>query len=256
MADPLTYITNKDFLIEVARNNVAGASLVHKFGRNDAVPNGSWAHVNILGSAAWQLTVATTVRVKAGGNAADDVAGANARGVTIEGLDGSLVLASETVATAGVAASAATATSFFRVFRAVVSTVGTYGVANAAAITLENGAGGTDLIQMATGDGQSQFGAYTVPTGKTAYLLSVHIQVDSNKAANLRLFAREDADDVVAPMAPSRIMQFFDGVAGEFSLRPRSPLAIPGETDIWFEAFGDGGAAEASVDFELLLIDD
>jgi len=31
-----------DFLIEVQKGNVKGHSLVHKFGRNDAVPNNSW----------------------------------------------------------------------------------------------------------------------------------------------------------------------------------------------------------------------
>ena len=41
----MTYIGHSDFLIEVAKGNVAGHSLVHKFGRNAAVPNGSWEFV-------------------------------------------------------------------------------------------------------------------------------------------------------------------------------------------------------------------
>ena len=44
----MSYIGNKDFLIEVQKGNVVGHSMVHKFGRNDAVPNGSWAFVNLL----------------------------------------------------------------------------------------------------------------------------------------------------------------------------------------------------------------
>jgi hypothetical protein len=253
----MTYLPNQDYLIEVQRGNVPGESMVHKFGRNDAVPNGSWAFVNLLGFTAWPLSAATTVRVKAGGNAADTAAGAGAREVTVQGINASLAESSETIATAGASASAATSTSFWRVHRAWVSSAGTYGAANTAAIDIENSGGGTDLIQIATEEGQSQFAGWTVPTGKTAYLLHINVTVDALKPSDIRLFTRANMNDTSAPVSAKRLKLYFDGVSGNMDYHPVGPeLVIPELTDIWFEAEGDGALTEVAVDFELLVIDD
>jgi hypothetical protein len=37
----MSYISNKDFLIEVAKGNVAGHAIVNKFGRNPDVDTGT-----------------------------------------------------------------------------------------------------------------------------------------------------------------------------------------------------------------------
>src|SRR6056300_684819 len=98
----MTYITNKEFLIEVQRGNVAGQTMVHKFGKNATVPNGSWAHISLtpFDTANFRQS-AISMRVKAGGDAADTVAGAGARTVTIQGIDSNFDEASETVDLAG-----------------------------------------------------------------------------------------------------------------------------------------------------------
>ena len=237
--------------------SISAHALVHKFGRNAAVPNGSWAFVNLLGFTAWPLSAATTVRIKAGGNAADDTAGNGARTVVVQGLNDSYADTQEAITTAGTSASSATTASFFRVYRAWVSTVGVYGAANTAAVTIENSAGGTDLIQIGAGEGQSQFGGYSVPAGKTAYLLSVAITADGNKAADFRIYTREDIDDTTAPMKPKRLKFYWDGILGNFTFTPRSPaLVIPAKTDIWVEAQGSGAQTEVSADFEIYLVDD
>lgn len=253
----MSYLGTKHPLLEVVRGNVAGLALVQKFGRNDAVPNGSWKFVNLLGFTAWPLSAATTVRIKAGGNANDTAAGSGAREVTVQGIDDSFNEVSEAIATAGAGASSATTALFWRVHRAWVSACGTYGSANTAAVTVENSGGGTDLIQIGTAEGQSQFAGWTVPTGKTAYLLGLHVYVDSNKTTNIRVFTRDDIDDTTAPMASKRLRLFFDGVEGELSHHPRGIiLALNAKSDIWVEAYGDGAASEVSCDFELLVVDD
>jgi len=251
----MSHIGTTDFYTEVQKGNVAGHSLVHKFGRNEGVPNGSWEVVNLLGSTWPILTAATTVRVKAG--AATDAAGlTGAREITVQGIDSNLAEISEAVATAGASASSATSASFWRVHRAWVSSAGNT-AHNVAAVTIENSAGGTDLIQIAAEEGQTQFAAWSVPTGKTAYLLSLTAQVDSNKTANIRLFNRAGLNDWSGAQASQRLKLFFDGVEGGLSFQPRSPgSAIPALSDIWVEAFGDGAVSEVSVDFELLVVDD
>jgi hypothetical protein len=253
----MTYLPDRDYLIEVQQGNVAGASLVHAVGRNDAVPDAGWEFVNFLGFTAWPLSAATTVRIKAGGDAADTAAGAGAQEVTVQGIDSNFAETSEAIATAGAGASAVTTASFWRVHRAWVSAVGTYGAANTAAVTIENGGGGTDLIRIGIEEGQAQSGGWTVPVGKTGYLLSLHLHVDAKQSANVRVFTREDIDDTSAPMKSKRIKLFFEGVVGTMNYVPRSPVVVISEkSDIWVEAYGDGGIIQISADMEILVIDD
>lgn len=252
----MTYLGDKDYLIEVQRGNVSGVSLVHKFGRNDGIPNGSFAFVNLLGFTGWPLSAATTVRVKAG-NAADTAAGNGAREITIQGIDDAFAQTSEAVATAGESASSATTASFWRVHRAWVSSAGVYGAANTAAVVIENSAGGTDLIQIGVEEGQTQFAGWSVPLGKTAYLMSATLTADAAKAADFAMYTRANLDDTSAPVSSKRLKLYFDGVLGTHVFKPRSPgSAIAAKSDIWWEAQGGGAGTEVSVDFELLVVDD
>lgn len=249
---------SRDFLCEVQKGNIAGHTMVHKFGRNDGVPNGSWEHVSLTPFAITNFrTSAVAMRVKAGGDVNDTAAGTGAREVTIQGIDSTFAEVSEAVATTGAAASAATTATFWRVHRAWVSKSGTYTGANTGAVVIEDSGGGADFITIAASEGQTQYAGYTVPTGKTAYLLSVHISVDVAKTANVSMFTRADIDTVAAPFKPKRLKLWWDGVQGVADYRPNGPeLSIPAKSDIWFEAYGDGAASEVCVDFELLLVDD
>jgi hypothetical protein len=254
----LSYFQNRDFLIEVSKGLVPGHALVEKFGRNDAVGSGAFEFVNLLGFAtlAWPISAATTVRIKAGGAAADTAAGANAQEVTVEGLDGTGAEVSEAIATNGALASTVTTATFLRPQRAWVSAVGTYGVSNAAAITIESGTGGTDLLQIAIGEGQTQFGAYSIPAGKTGYLLGGLFTVDSNARADVRMFQRQNLDDTSAPMSAARIVNSYVGVIGEQAFGGAGPRGVfPEKTDVWAEAKGSAGASSVAVDFEILLVD-
>lgn len=252
-----TRLPTEAFLIEVQKGNVPGHSLVHKFGRNDGVPNATWEFVTLLGHTVWPLSAATTVRIKAGGDGADTAAGAGATEVTVQGIDDNFNEVTEVIATAGASASSATSTSFWRVHRAWVSGVGTYGAANTAAVIIENSAGGTDLIEIEVEEGQTQFAGWTVPIGKTAYLLSAFVTVDGVKAADVKYQTRGSIDVTVAPMKSVRLKKFWDGVLGELFFSPKSPSdEIVAKSDIWFEARGSGGTTEVSVDFELLVVDD
>ena len=255
-ASPLFPI-NAHFLIEVAKGNVPGHSLIHKFGRNPGVPNGTFEFVTSLGQTNHVLSALTTVRIKAGGNAADTAAGAGAREITIQGIDSTLAEVTETITTAGAGASAVTTKTWWRVHRAWVSSVGTYGAANTGAITIENGAGGTDIILIETEQGQTQDAVWTVPIGKTAYLLSSVTTIDSSQDADIQIFQRQDITDTTAPMKSRRIINHFDGLAATFGFKPNFPsFALPALTDIWAEAEGSGGNTMVSVDLEILVIDD
>jgi len=223
--------------------------IIHKFGAGVAIGT-SFAPLTNLGALNW-LQAATAVRVKAGGNAADTAAGAGAQTVTVEGLDENWEFASETLTLAGASASSATTTTFVRVNRAYVATIGAYGAANTGNITIENGAGGTDLIKIDAGEGQSQYGAYSVPAGNTIRLKHISIFSDSNKKTTVRMFVRESADDVTTPFAPKRLKWYLPGASDKAQLPYTGGFVISEKTDVWFEGKVDSGTADASVNFEM-----
>jgi len=250
---------SRDFLIDVQRGLIPGHSMVHKFGRNDGVPSGSWVHVSLLPFAVANFrTSAATMRIKAGGNVADTAAaGAGAREVTIQGIDSTFVELAEAIVTNGALVSAATTASFWRVHRAWVSAAGAYTGNNTGIVTIEDSGGAADMMVIGAGEGQSQYTGWSVPAGKTAYLLSIHVTVDSNKTTNIRVFTRNSFDDVAVPFVAKRLKLFWDGIESPgFVYKPYGPeLSIPEKSDIWVEAYGDGAVSHVSCDFELLCID-
>ena len=251
-------LANSDPLL-IRRGLVDGASLVHKFGRNSGVPNGSWEGVLQVAAQFPWLTAATTVRIKAGGDAADDGTssplGAGAVEVTVQGLNAAGAEITETLTTAGVSASASTTAEFLRVYRAWVSTAGAYTGANVDDIVIENTAGTTDLIMIAATEGQTQFCGYTIPAGKVAYLASVIVQADAAKAADFRLYTRENANNATAPYTAKRLKFYWDGVIGQVAVQPMTPLlTLTAWTDIWVEAQGSA-ITEVTADMELIVFD-
>ena len=249
---------SRDFLIDVQLGKVSGYSMVHKFGRNDGVPNGTWEFINLLGASNGLLSAATTVRIKAGGNAADDVGGAGATEVTIQGIVATTFAEeTDTLIPDGANVSAASAKSFWRVHRVWPSGVGTYRGKNIGPIVIENSAGTADLIQINADEGQTFYGGYTIPDGYTGVLLSVHKSVDSTQAADIRMFTADDLDIVSAPMKAARAKKLFTGINAESPYIPKGPDSVlNAKSDIWFEAEGSGGTTKVGIDFEILLVQD
>lgn len=249
------YLYNES--VDIARGLVPRMRIVNKFGNNATVPNGSWEHIWSHSAAYTWPTSAQTVRVKAGGNAADtNTAGAGARKVIVFGLDAEWNEAQKELTLAGASASAASTTTFIRVFRAYVSSVGTYSAANTGIIAIENTTSTNVLTTIAAGVGQSEVAHYTVPKGFTAYLHSIIVDVQSTNSGAVRMFRRQNADDVTAPYSSARLIHRFPAVDGSSSVHYESLVTIPEKTDIWCEGYGNGGATEIAVRFELYLIEE
>ena len=246
----------KNFFIEVQQGNLPGYEIVHHFGRNDSIINNVWDLISPTGPSGAFPESSTPIRIQAGGNVADTADGAGAREITVVGIAADLTDHMEIITTSGTGASAFTATSFWRVHRAYVSSVGTYGGNNVDDIILEHSAA-VNIMDILAENGQSQHGAYTVPIGKTGYLMSITLEADASKAADFRVFTRESFNVTTTPMKPKRIRLYFDGILGQETINPGSPIIVlPALTDIWVEAEGAGANTEVSVDFEILLVDD
>ena len=260
----MSYTPTNDFLIEVNKGNVAGHSIIHKFGRNTAIPT---AFTPVCLGGVYQTpqpASATTLRIKAGGNAADTAAGAGAREITLVGLDETGAEVTEAVATAGASASAVTTATFMRLFRAFVSASGTYTTLLVASpshvgdIVIENGAGGTDwatIDSTTLPNAQSEIGIYSLATGFTAQIMSVAVFSDSSKVTVARLFRRESILDAAAPFQAMRTLANLRIESGAGGLKPMSPInMIIGPADIGVVAKVDAATAEVDVDFEILVI--
>ena len=249
-------ITEKteEFLLDLSMGHYKPSWIpVHKFGRNVAIPNGAWATIANLGAAPYPFPAApTTVRIKAGGNAADTEDGAGARSVIVTGIDSNMQEVSETLVTAGASASLSTTTEFWRVYFANVVDAGVYATPyNTGPIVIENTAGTADLLRMEAEEGQTLLGIYSVPAGRTLLVLSVRLSVDANKAADVRLFKRENFDVVTPPVTSRRLVDWWDGQVGSDTFAGSHPSeAVIGPADIWLEARGSTAQTEVSANME------
>lgn len=228
--------------------------IVSKFGANPSVGNGTEEDIwGVGGSFAWPTT-AQTVRVKAGGNAADDAAGAGARTVTIEGLNQDFVVTTETLTLAGASASSASTTTFFRVYRAFVATTGAYTGNNTGVITIENTSSAQVIISIQAGAGQSQTSQYTVPAGYTAYLIRANISCEATKPATVTFWQRRTAQTVTAPYSAKRMIATWLSVTDSVARVFDSHISFPEKTDLWASATGNGAATAVEFAYDLILI--
>ena len=244
-------------LLDMNAGKLAGYSTVAKFGRNDDVGTGAYEDIWVNGGTYNWLQAASAVRVKAGGNIADDSGGAGAQKVMIAGLDENWMQVEEEVTLAGASASSPTTTTFIRVYRAYVTDAGAYTGSNTAAIVIET-TGDVTVASIGAGLGQTQLGIYTVPAGKTAYLVRVFINVSQvgNKQVNVRMWQRQNADDVTTPFASKRLVDIWDEVAGQVAVSHLSYPSFPAKTDVWFDAIADTAASAVDVRFDMILVDD
>jgi hypothetical protein len=254
---------NDYFLEAVAENAGNGSYVVNKFGHNAAVGTSPVpiAHGGIYRTP--QVGGATALRVKAGD--ADDASdGTGARSIYIEGINASGDKVSEVIPTNGESAGSNSTNTYIRLYRAYVYESGTYGTqsagSHAADIVIENSAGTADwlTIDLDSGsfaDGQSEVGAFTVPRGKTAYLLNIEYSVDVSKTTVLYLYKRNNILQTSAPYKAIRKQFGIAAAKAAGDIQFKCPLKFEELTDIGFLAAVDNSTASVSVQFSLLIRD-
>lgn len=246
----------KEYLVEVRRGNIPGHSIVHKFGDNPMVINGVWSLVSPVSQNEAMPASGSPVRIKAGGNVADDINGTGCRTIEIIGINTDFEEVSEIIETNGNSVSISSIHSYWRLHRIKSIDVGAYGNNNVGILTLENINGSSDRLLLRAGEGQSQHGMWSSPHGKTSYVLGIDIESDSSKAADFRVCVRENYNIVVAPMKAMRVRIFFSGVIGQGTSKTKTPIiSLPPMSDIWITAKGGGANTAVSVDIEILVID-
>ncbi len=246
---------SRDFHIEVAKGNIAGHKIIHKFGRNSASSDGDDVWFSD-GTMNWETSAAVVSVVSS--DTDDDgnpTSNTGAQTLTIEGLDSSFDELNETITLNG-AGAVTTSGSFIRVNRAYVATTGTYHGTNEGIIT--GTINGNTAFKIEANTGQTQLGRYTVPNGKTAYITKVVISVDSTKTASVELLMYENADDTSQPYSGAkRLLVEFDVVSGEEIFQPEGGIKLLQKTDVWVNIrdVSAAGATSVDVELELLIVD-
>lgn len=252
----------KDFLLKVAKGKVAGHSLVNKFGYNGTVGT---SFTPICSSGTYQTPIADTSIEIVSDSTNDTAGGSGARTVSVEGINLAGVAITEEIALNGLTP-VELSNQFFRIFRLKTLTSGSYAGAIASShngtIKVNTLGDNTEIwgqidVEGSFGLGQSQIGAYTIPAGKTGFLLNAGASIESLKTVDLYFFQRNNGDVVTAPYDTMRLMQEFHGAGGNISLMPTAPInGFHGFTDIGVIGKTTVGTAGITVTMQILLVED
>jgi len=249
-----------DFNQDRNQGNVEFSSSKREIGVNESVSTAFetiWAGADLGGVLNYVFpTTAETVRVKAGGNAADTAAGLGARTIIVEGLDENWEEASETITLAGASQSAATTTTFYRINNVYTDTVGTYAGVNTGDIIIENTTAGEELAYIGAGIGNALQCVYTVPAGMTLYITGIKLSVGQGNSADVRLFHIENVDDFSAPFTSVKHFEWgVEDYSGADTFPFVTNLKFDEKNDVIADAkrITGGGSARVSLDFEFIL---
>jgi hypothetical protein len=221
------------YLIGIAQGLVSGTSSINKFGYRESIPN---SYQTIWdGTADYAYAAAGTVLA-----VADNTSSDNNGTVEIQGLDQNYVPITETLTIGGSASS----NQFLRVFRARMITANT-GSTNVDEIRIKRAT--TDLAIILAGAGQTLMSLYTIPAGKTGYLIRLQGNVDANNDALFRLISR--------PLNESfNVKGQFGVFASGFTVEYPIPLVFTEKTDLQVVAKSQNNVGGGAT-FDLILKD-
>ena len=223
--------------VPIAAGGVTGYSGVHKFGAVYGTGTGTmstvWTAADTTATALypWSHSAGTLSVVSTSGSDTGDI--------TIQGLDASYNFVEETITLTGTSA-ATGSTSFTRVNRAFMvddTNVGKISVSIS----------GTKVTEVAIGFGQTLQCIYTIPAGKTGYLMNLSASASKNQVVDLFLFQRPfgGAFRVLTTMSLNQSNQQLDYPV---------PLKLTEKTDIDLRTLGSSNAT-VSAEFSIILVD-
>jgi hypothetical protein len=236
------YIWDEQFDLNVARGSVRGASSIHKFGATPIQSTNTTATVWDKPDTLYPWTAFNTpgVLVAAQANASD-----NGKQVTILGLDENWNEITE-VFTLSSAATVTGTKTFKRVYRGYVSSGGT----NAGDVLFTRG--GTDILKITAGLGQTLMAVYSVPAGHTAYLYQGTASTQAGADGTGFMYVRFTNETAF------RVGHTFevDGAGGHYTYKFSFPQRIPEKSDIDVRITSRSNNGRFTAAFDILLIKD
>jgi len=224
--------------VPIAAGLVDGYSGIHKYGAVFATAVSTmstvWTRADTTANALYDWTYS------AGTITVESSSGSDTTDVTISGLDENYEEATETLTLTGTSPVSGTQT-FSRVNRAFMAGTET----NVGDIHVKRGA--TIVTEIAAEMGQTLQCFYTIPAGKTGYLMNINASASKNQVVDLFLFQR--------PFGGAfRVLSSISLNQGNQSIDFPVPLKLTEKTDIDLRVKGSSNAT-ISADFTLVLVE-
>ena len=229
------------FYLQVAQGNVPGYSFNHKFGAVPELSNNSTGTVWDVDATLYPwnaLGTGNNINVELNDPADVGIT------VTVQGLDANYEPAEETILTTGT--NTVGTQTFIRVNRAFCDEQ------NAANIDIEAGAaGGTTVARISAGNAQTLMAVYTVPAGKTAYILHGTMSTEWGSDGTGNMFVRYFGQDSF------RIGHTFEvsGHGGQYDYTFATPIPVPEKSDIDIRVATRSNNGRFTAAFDVLLVD-
>lgn len=250
------YLANNDRIYEVVMLSDKDGNIINTFGSASNIPIASgsvdgYGHIHKFGATDGDVTAGT---IWDGNNAAvtypypansviaiSSTANSGAA-VLAEGLDANFENVSETINIGSTGS-----TVFSRVFRARMVDTN-----NDADVSLTMG--GTVVAKIIEDKAQSLMAVYTVPAGKTAYLIKTQMGSDkasTNASLKYTLIARDTDDGNVFQIKAISYAAGGQNVVVEYPV----PLKFEEKTDIRMDVLAASGGQTCSAMFDIILVD-
>ena len=235
--------SNKPFYLEIQQGLIHGYAFNHKFGAAPSMAAGTatvWDVDDTLYP--WDALGSGSIINVERNNVAD-----NGFIITVQGLDENYEFAEEEITITG--ADQTGSQLFTRVNRAFISDSGS---TNAGNIDIEAGAaGGTTVGRINAGYGQTLMAVYTIPAGKTGYLIHMSCTGSSDTDASGSIRKREFEQDAF------RIQHAFELQlrGGQYDYEFGAPLVFSEKTDIEIRIVNRSNNKRITAAFDILLVD-
>lgn len=230
----------EDDYLSIARGHIKDASHVHKFGAVPAMSQNQTGTVWDVNDTLYPWSAFNTPGVlTVPAVDAED----NGKTITVLGLDENYDSQSENFT----ASSTGTVTGtkiFKRVYRAFVTNGGTI---NAQNINVQRG--GTTVLRITAGKGQTLMAIYTVPRGFTGYIIKGTMSCQQGADATGDMFVRYDGQTTF------RVGHSFEvsGAGGQYMYDFGVPIQIPAMSDIDIRAAVRSNNARITAAFDVIL---
>jgi hypothetical protein len=224
--------------IPIASGDVSGYSHINKFGYSDNVATLStvWDGQSIYSYPT--SAAAVTIESDAATNGDDGAV------IEVQGLDSDYNVVIQDITISG--STGTGTTDLIRIFRARVKNAAIGSTTNNGDIDID--IGGVLKAKILEDKGQTLMAVYTVPAGKTAYLLNLSLSVDKNTDVIFKLMAQTHNDGAI------NIKGQFGTFGSPIDHNYPVPLKFEEKTDIEVRAVA-GNNCGAGATFDIILVD-
>jgi len=232
----MTYISNTDFRLEVARGNVSGSETWNKFGFNDDVDTGASEIIASFGGSYVVPTTAETLTIVSTSAQDSEAPATGCRSVVITGIDANREKQVEVVALDGTAG--VTTTSTWLGINRVAPFLCGSSQSNVGTITITNSTSGNTLAQMPAGLSVTQQAILHVQSAHTFYAEWLWINVRKLSGGTAPRVTIKGW--VFSPVANANIEVFEaridTAIENTVELKPTEPFPITENSVLYFTA--------------------